>query len=234
MESINIGWASFYNESLSNFSKEFQTELSNQLKNRFDSMLEIENYADDNDFQLMVGMIPLKLMYQDGYGFGLVEIIDKYSFSKTLTYYWQSADEENENVINSTKVNSQNIEFGWCADFEKDYFLNIQRNKIVADIQSKVLGFKYVANFELYPDLSFNFIFKVKPSKSNLDEILKLMKKNFKNSYVSEVTGDNIQFHSIVDFQNTEIEKGISEIDQFIRDYISGKLKGLTKSISIN
>lgn len=234
MESIDIGWASFFNDSHVNFSKEFQTEMANQLKSRFDLMLGIENYADDNDFKLIVGMTPLKLTYQDGYGFGLVEIIDKYSFSKTITFYWQSADEENEKVINSTEANSRNIKFGWCADFEKDYFLNFHKNRLVENIQSKVLGFKYVANFELYPDLSFNFVFKVKPSKSNLDEIFNLMNENFKNSYVSEVTGENTQFSVFVDFQSTDVAEGISEIDQFMRDYISGNLKGLTKSISIN
>lgn len=234
MESIDIDWASFYNDSLSNFSKEFQTELSSQLKNRFDIMLGIENYADENKFQLFVGMIPLKLMYQDGYGFGLVEIIDKYNFSRALTFYWKSTEENNENAMNSTKVNSQNIEFGWCADFEKNIFLNIDRDKVVSDIQNKILGFQYTANFESFPDLSFNFTFNVTPTRSHLGEIFKLMKKNFKKSYVSEVSGENNQCHSIVDFQSAKIENAILEIDQFIRDYISSNLKAITKSISID
>jgi hypothetical protein len=234
MKTLDIGWASFYNDTLTNFSKEFQNELSCQLKSRFDLMMGIENYADDNKFQLMVGMVPLKLTYQDGYGFGLIEIIDKYSFSRTLTFYWKSTDEINENAISSSKVNFQNIEFGWCVDFEKDYFLNLDRNKIVSDIQNKFLGFKYTANFELFPDLSFNFIFKVKPTHSHLEEIFKLMKKNFKKSYVSEITGDNNHFHSIVDFQNSKIEDAIPEIDQFMRDYMSENLNTITKSIAIN
>jgi hypothetical protein len=234
MESITIGWASFYNEALTDFSEEFQTELSNQLKDRFDLMVEVQNYADDNDFQLLVGMVPLKLTYQDGYGFGLVEIIDKYSFSNTTTFYWKSTEVLNENAINSVKTNRQNIEVGWCADFDKEQFLNLEGNKIVSDIQSKVLGFKYTANFDLYPDISFNFSFTVDPSKSNLDEIFSLMKKNFKNAYVSEISEFKNKFHSIVDFQSTDADDFITEINQFIIDYISGDLKKITKSISIN
>jgi hypothetical protein len=233
MESFTIGWGTFYGDCLVNFSRQFQTEMSNQLHNKFDLMVGIENYACDNEFQLMVGMTPLKTTFQDGYGFALVEVIDRYSCSKILTIYWKSKDGDNENAINSQGVNAENIDFGWCADFNADY-LTIERNKIVAEIQGEVVGFECSANFSLFPDLSFNFIFHSEPTDANLKEITKLMKKNFNDSYISEISGGNTKFNVMIDFQSSEIEKGISEINQFIQEYSSSKLKEITKSISIN
>ena len=151
-----------------------------------------------------------------------------------MTFYWKSTTVTNEEVINSNKINFENIEFGWCADFDKEYFLRIENNKIVHDIQSKVLGFKYVANFDLFPDLSFHFELKIKPSQSIIEDLNRLMINNFKKSYVSDVSVENLQLHAIVDFQDTTIDDGITEINQFIMDYRLSSLKELTKSISIN
>lgn len=232
MESIDIGWASFFQDALLNFSREFQTELSNQLEAKFDAMIGIENYARKNKFQLFVGMTPLKTIFQDGYGFALVEVIDHYSVSKVLTFYWKSDD--NENILKSKEVNSENIEIGWCADFDTEYFLNIEKKKLVNEIQNKVLGFNYTANFDLFPDLSFDFEFKAEPTTDQLEEIQKLMKMKFKNSYVSDVSGNELKYLAIIDFQGTEFEDGLTEINQFIRDYSMNDVKKITKSICVN
>ena len=60
------------------------------------------------------------------------------------------------------------------------------------------------------------------------------MKSNFKNSFISEITGSGKIFTAAIDFQGTNIEDGIIEIDEFMRSYISCDLKENTESISIN
>jgi hypothetical protein len=93
--------------------------MSRQLSRKLDLMIGIENYARDNEFQLLVGLEPLKMNFQDAYAFCLVEVVDRYSFASIVTVYWKESTIDNKVVMKSNELNATNIEFGWCADFNK-------------------------------------------------------------------------------------------------------------------
>lgn len=232
MESNNIGWAAFYNDASTEFSTTFQTEMANQLMDKFNTMVEIDSFAQNKKFILFVGMTELKTTYQNGYAFVLVDVIAPNSYTKTITAYWQANN--NETIVKSDFVNSENIEFGWCSDFDKELFKSFAKENVIKQIDGIDLKFKYVADFQLYPDLTISYEFKSLPSQEQLEEIKSLLVTSFTESYVSGVTKYEESHLTMIDFQGTEVEKGLKQIEQFIIALNSGEVIEIIKSITIN
>jgi hypothetical protein len=231
MISPDIGWASFYNDASTDFSLEFQTEMANQLMGRFNAMVGIENFATDKEFMLFIGFHELKTIYQDGYAFAVVEIISPNSFTKSLTTYWKSSD--NENIMNSESVNSENIEFGWCADFETEYFKSFAKKNIVSHINGQKLNFKFIPDLQLFPDLNIHYEFTIEPEKDQIDLIINLLKECFAEAYISDVSKYENKYSTMLDFQGTEVDKGVKQIELFVQKLNSSDLTGVIESITI-
>ena len=232
MESNDIGWASFYNEASTEFSEQFQTEMSNQLMDKFNAMVEIENFAQNKGFILFIGMTELKTIYQDGYAFTLVEVISPNSFSKTITAYWRS--EDNKKITKSNSVNSEKVEFGWCADFEKEFFRSFAKENVITQINGIDLKFKFVADFQLFPDLTISYEFTTPPTQQQLEEIKTLHYPNHNEAYISELIEYEGKYHSMFDFHSTDPKGGIKQIEQFILNLNANEVGKVIKSVTIN
>lgn len=232
MKSIDVGWATFYNDVSEDFSPEFQREMSNQLMNAFNEMVGIENFASEKKFMLFVGMTELKTLYKDGYAFSLVEVIAPNSFSKSLTAFWKAKD--NQKIVASNSVSSQNIEFGWCADFDKEFFKSFVKENVIKTIKDIELNFKYVADFELFPDLNILFQFQQLLDSFKIDKINHLLTSCFTESYISGLSEHDGNYSTVIDFQGTDFNNGVNQIEQFILDLNSSDLCKLIESISIN
>jgi len=228
MESNDIGWASFYNDASTEFSEQFQTEMANQLIHEFNAMVEIDSFAQNKGFMLFVGMTALKTTYQNGYAFALVEVIAPNSYSKTITACWRA--EDNEAITKSNSANSNNVEFGWCSDFEKDFFRSFAKENLIKQIDGVVLNFKYVADFQLFPDLTIWYEFTTPPTQKQLEEI----KNQSVSNYTSEVTECEGKYFSTIDFQDTDVEAGLKQIEQFILGLNSSGVEKTIKSVTIN
>ena len=232
MKSTDVGWATFYNEASEVFSPEFQNEMANQLMLKFNAMVGIENYASEKKFMLFVGMRELKTMYQDGYAFSLVEVIAPNSYSKTLTAYWKAQD--NKKIVSSDSANFQNVEFGWCADFDKEFFRSFTKENVIKTINGIELSFKYVSDVQLYPDLTISFEFKQQPNNSQIEEINNILVSTYTESYVSRISEYEGNYSTMIDFQGTEVQIGLNQIEQFILDLNSNEVSKIIESITIN
>lgn len=232
MESNNIGWAAFYNDASTEFSTTFQTEMANQLMDKFNTMVEIDSFAQDKKFMLFVGMTELKTTYQNDYAFALVEVIAPNSYSKTLTAYWKA--DNNETIVKSDSVNSENVEFGWCSDFDTEFFKSFAKENVIKQIDGVDLKFKYVADFQLFPDLSITYEFTTPPTQQQLEEIKKLLSPNHSESYISELTEYEGKYISMFDFHSTDPNVGIRQIEQFILSLNSSEVGEIIKSVTIN
>jgi len=209
-------WATFYFDA-EEFSKEFQNEMAVQLHTRFDAMMEQDSFVNENSFQLLVGKTDLKTAYQDGYGFVLVEITGPNHFQTVLTAYWKS--EDNVSSCKSINVSAENIEFGWCADFDKEKFLNYIKEDIVKSIQLKTLGFRYTAGFSDYPVIDIVFSFTIEVNEQLKNEINALVAKKLVSA---EMIGNKLSknvYQITIDFKKKKIEDTLFEINQFIASF---------------
>lgn len=232
MESNDIGWASFYNDASTEFSEQFQTEMANQLLDKFNKMVEIEGFAKNKGFMLLVGMEELKTTYQNGYAFALVEIIAPNTYSKTITAYWKSDD--NIGIVTADTVNSENVEFGWCSDFDKEFFRSFAKENVIKQIDGVTLNFKYIADFQLFPDITISYEFTTLPTQEQLEEIKNLLSPNHSEAYISELTEYEGKYFSMFDFQSADPNDGIKQIEQFILSLNSSEIGKLVKSVTIN
>ncbi len=231
MNSNTIGWATFFNEASTDFSEAFQTEMTNQLMAQFNSLVEIENFAKDKNFVLFVGMAPLQTNYKDGYAFVLVEVICPNSEPKTITAYWKSGD--NKQIINADSMSVQDIEFGWCADFDKAFFKGFAKENVISQINGIELKFKYVTHLELYPDLFITYNFSSEPTEAQLQHIKTLLDSNFTEAYISGISKAEGIYTTMLDFQATEVNKGLKQIEQFILNLNESNISAIIESIKI-
>lgn len=229
MKSNVIGWTTFYNVASIEFSQEFQTEMSNQLKAKFDSLLGISNYAENKKFSLFVGMEDLDLNYENDFAFVTVEIIAPNSFSKTMTAFWKSDD--NNRIVKADTVSSENIEFGWCSDFDKEFFLSFAKDNYIKEINDIPLKFEFIADFQLYPDLTIEYVFKTPPTNDELSKIESLLETN---AYTSEITEYQGAYYSIFDASSYGIAMDLRVFEQFILSLNSSDFVENIKSITIN
>lgn len=227
-----IDWVGFFNTAHTDFSPSFKQQFSLQLKDAFNALTGIENFTEKKDFQILVGMSDMKIIYQDGYGFGLLELITPSSRSIYQTFYWRT--EQPIDAFQKDGYTAENIEIGFCADFDKDTFLKYHYDDISASIQDATLGFRYTANFELFPDLTFSFKFKEDQNQEQLEEIKQLMDKKFPNAYVSNLSSHNHKYICIVDFQGESDEEAISQIGELITYLASNEIGKSITSIAID
>jgi len=232
MESNDIGWASFYNDASTEFSESFQTEMADQLMDKFNKMVDIEDFAKNKGFMLFVGMEELKTTYQNGYAFALVEIIAPNTYSKTITAYWKSDD--NKGIVTADTVSSENVEFGWCSDFDKEFFRSFAKENVIKQIDGVALKFKYVTDFQLFPDITISYEFTTPPTQEQLEEIKNLLSPNRSEAYISELTEYEGKYFSMFDFQSADPNVGIRQIEQFILSLNSSKVGEIIKSITVN
>ncbi len=209
----NSDWATFYFEA-EEFSKEFQNEMAVQLHHRFNAMMEQENFVNEHGFQLLVGKTDLQTTYQDGYGFALVEVLGPNHLWTVLTAYWKSDD--NTTICKSSEVNAENVKFGWCADFDKERFLNYNKEDLVKNLQLKALGFRYTASFSGYPVLAIVFSFNMGVNEQLKNEINTIAaKKLLSAELIGNKTSKNV-YQITVDFKEKKIEDTLFEINQLI------------------
>lgn len=212
----DIGWVGFHNKAHSEFSESFKEQFSLQLENAFNAMTETENFAQKRGFQILVGLEDMKLIYQDGYGFGLLEIITPYSESIPQTFFWQTENEKD--AFKRNEFNSENIKFGFCTDFEKDYFLKFKKRNKVRVIGGDKLKFEYIEEIDLYPDLTISIEYALKLNQVQLEKLKNEIQFYLKESYVGDVNQLENTLEIMIDFQGTEFKTGKKQLRQFIRD----------------
>ncbi len=228
-----VGWAYFMNEA-SQYSESFQEEMSKQLEQRFNQFLQIENVASDKGFMLFVGMTDLKIVYQDGYGFGIVEVISPNSFTNYLTFYWKTNDPNKlESAMTLTALDSTSIEFGWCADFNASVFLNYINTVKKLDSKKHNLAFEVEYDFQLFPDLSIEFEFTSKPDDIQLKKIQRIITASLPKAYVSEISQTDEKYLCIIDFQDQEYQEASEQLLDVVKNLNESDEKEITKLIRI-
>src|SRR4030095_11675685 len=111
MEPKFMGWVLFWNDA-AQFSNSFQTEMSNQLLEKFNFFLGSNETSNVFKFLLQVGLTDMKITRESDYVFALVDLISPTSFSKTITVYWKTAIGSDLNDgTTSNSLNRTNIEF---------------------------------------------------------------------------------------------------------------------------
>lgn len=212
MTEKTYGWAFFDNEA-SKFSESFKEQMSKQLEKRFNQFLNIENAVSEYDFMLFVGQSDMQLSYRDGFGFAIVEVISSGMFSNYLTAYWTIADDTQiESATKIISLDSNNIEFGWCTDFDTQIFL--EHTTTVQKIDSTKYDFVFDIeyDFQLYPDLSIEFRFNTEPSEQDLETIQKTVTLSLPEAYVGKISLDDGKYISIIDFQNQKFKEGTTDL----------------------
>lgn len=227
----SIGWTSFFGSADKEFSQSFKEELSAQLMTSFDALMDIKNFVQEKGFQLFVGMEELKTIYSDGYAFSLVELIGPNSHSLTVTAYWKAQD--NRKIVKTNNIDPNNVEFGWCADLDREFVFWSAHEDSVSEINGTKIKFNYRCNYTLFPDLSVKYVFKEKLSEEEIIEINAWAKMLFKGVYLSEISFDEGEYSSIIDFHNSDFENGKSQIENFILALSNGSLGDKIKSVLI-
>jgi len=206
-------WATFYFDA-DQFSNAFQNEMATQLHCCFDAMMEQPDFVSENNFQLLVGKTDLQTAYHDGYGFALVEIVGPNHFHKVLTAYWKAAD--SVSICTSSEVSVDDVEFGWCADFNKEEILNYNVENVAKVIQRNALGFLYSAGFTNYPIIKIVFSFNVEVREQLENEINAFVLKQLVSAnMVASKTSKNV-YHITIDFGKKKIDDTLFEINNFI------------------
>jgi hypothetical protein len=212
MNNKEIGWAYFYNEALE-FSEQFQIQMSKQLELKFKLLLGLSEKSKKNNFMLFVGMEEMKTVNQDGYSFAIIEIICPNSFSKKITAYWAvKNDFDLLNVTQSSNLTEDNIEFGWCSDFDKGYFLNFYNSRKKLNNKENHISFDVEFDFKLFPDLSIKIYPTEKIKDEEIANIRKVFAQNLTCAYVSEITESDNSHSLIIDFQGQAFDEGTDEL----------------------
>lgn len=232
MECQYSGWAEFWRET-ANFSKSFREQMSKQLFLKFYSILEVKDKTKMR-FMLQVGLEDMQTVLKDEYAFGLVTVISPTAYAKTITAYWKTGKNENPlNAINDTSLNPSTIEFGWCSDFEKDFFLEFIKPKKRLSKKKNSLNFIVEYDYTLYPDLSLTIYTKNQLDDETLKMIHTVLNQHISNTYISEITSENDQYCGIFDFQNTPYEKGTAELLIALQELSKLKISSSIEKISI-
>lgn len=212
----DLGWVGFYNEAHSEFSESFKEQFSLQLESAFNAITEIENFAQKRGFQILVGMEDMKLIYKDGYGFGILELITPYSDAIPQTFFWQT--NHVKDAFKRNDFNNENIQFGFCTDFQKDYFLKFKKRNKIRVLNSDKLKFEYFEEFSLYPDLNISIEFLSEPTQVQCNNLKNKIQAYIDESYVSDANQIENTVRIMIDFQATEFKTGKKQLREFIRD----------------
>src|ERR1043165_2702747 len=187
MNTDEIGWAHFFNEAM-DFSDAFGQQMSEQLRMEFDAALGIKN-ASKRGFLLFVGMEDMNVTYLvGGRAQAQVEICCPNSSAIVVTAYWKIKDATGLLVaMKNDSFTGDNIEFGWCDDFDKEHFLQFFTPKNVLSKGTNGLAFDVEYNFELYPDLSLAIFCKEKFDAGTLKQMQQTIIGAIPGAYVSEI-----------------------------------------------
>ena len=211
MECKISGWTEFWREA-ANFSKSFREQMSDQLFLTFYEILGIKDKSEMR-FMLQVGLKDMKTVVQGEYAFALVTVISPTAFAKTITIYWKKRNGEDPlTAMDDHSLSRSTIEFGWCSDFDKSYFLNFIKPKKQLAREKNNLNFAVEYDYTLYPDLSITIYAKQVLNEENLNIIHAVLSQNISDTYISEITSEGDQYHAIFDFQNNPYEKGTAEL----------------------
>lgn len=214
MEFVHNGWAMFANEAAA-FSGTFREEMAVQLLERFYLMMGIPNPGKQHKFHLQVGLLPLNTICQDGCGFAVVYIVSPDSVATPATAYWMPMNGEPPESASTTNVwNKDNIEFGWCADFDKNNYLTYVRPGSVLSKEQLGVPFDVEYNYSLFPDLSLTIRFDQKVFEDEILQIESMLAGEIKDTYISGLTNDDEvresdednEIFGILDFQNNDVE----------------------------
>lgn len=211
MECKYSGWAQFWKEA-ADFSLSFREQMSEQLFLRFYEILGIKDKTKMR-FMLQIGLEDMQISVKDEYAFGLVTVISPTAFARTITAYWKRENKENAlNAINDVSLNRLTIEFGWCSDFDKEYFLEFIKPKKQLPKKKNNLNFIVEYDYALYPDLSLTIHTKNELDDQSLKMIHTVLNQHISNTYISEITSEGDQCCGIFDFHDNPYEKGIAEL----------------------
>jgi hypothetical protein len=153
--------------------------------------------------------------------FAVVEIITPISMATRVTAYWKPTNEEN--VEHASKLDiwdKENIEFGWCTDFDKNKYTKYLEPRNVITKEQLNSNFDYEYDYTLYPDLSFTFCFSQKVFKEELTELASILSTTIKDTYISELTSEDEIFESdnnnetigIFDFQDNKFDTSTQQL----------------------
>ena len=232
MECKYSGWAEFWRES-ANFSKSFREQMSEQLFRKFYEILGIKDKTKMR-FMLQIGLIDMQTILKDEYAFGLVTIISPTAYAKTITVYWKRENKENPlNAINDVSLNPHTIEFGWCSDFDKEFFLEFIKPMKRLPKKRNNLSFTVEYDYTLYPDLSITIYTKNELAEETLKMIHTVLNQHISDTYISEITNEGDQYCGIFDFQNNPYEKGVAELLLALQELSKLGFSSSIKKISI-
>ena len=226
----DVGWVGFYNAAHLQFSQSFKEQFSEQLEMAFNEMTEIANFAKKRGFLILIGMVEMKISYQNDYGFGLLEICTPFSESIPQTFYWKT--NYIENSFKNENFSSKNIEFGFCADFQTDYFKKFKKRNIVRVINGEKISFKFIEELDLFPDLTCEIIFKIGIEQDFLEKVYNILNNNLTNSYLSEISKLDNKVTINIDFQSNDLKEGKKKIRKFIIEINSGDIAIKIEQIS--
>lgn len=241
MEFKYNSWAMFAGDGAA-FSETFREEMATQLLDKFYLMLGIRTEIKNHEFQLHVGMTPLKTAYKDGYAFAIVEIITPISLSTHLTAYWKPHNGENaENASQLDIWDKGNIEFGWCSDFDKNEYIKYLEPRNVLTKEQLNSNFDYEYDYSLYPDLSFTICFSQKVFEKELTEIRSILSATLAGTYISGLTnedgimesGENNVIHGIFDFQDNDFDTSTQQLIEAVKTIGQSNVGKLIEKIII-
>lgn len=207
-------WAIFATEAAL-FSHTFREAMASQLQDRFYAMLAISHDIKRRKFSFHAGLQPLRTIYNDGYGFALVYISNPVGLSTAVTAYWKPLNEITaENAPAIDNWNNDNIEFGWCTDFDNEDYTPYLKPRNIYSRNETNAKFEIEYDYTMYPDLSFTICCSEKIFEDEIIEIEKILSATIKDTYISELTNqddiresdDENEIVGIFDFQDNDFD----------------------------
>lgn len=232
MEGDFSGWAQFWGDAR-NFSEGFREQMSHQLFVTFYHVLGIKDKSKMR-FLLQVGLTDMQTFVKDEYAFGLVTIISPTAQAKTITAYWKRQNKENPlNAISDVSLSPSTIEFGFCSDFDKDFFLAFVKPKKQLSRKKNNLNFTVEYDYALYPDLSMTISTEAALDEETPKMIHEVLNQQLSGAYVSELEGKVNQYHGIFDFHDIPYEKGITQLVLALQELSKLQISSTIKKITI-
>ncbi|MCH5689868.1 hypothetical protein LWM68_39955 [Niabella sp. W65] len=98
----------------------------------------------------------MKTIYEDGYAFALVYITNPVAVATSLTAYWKPLTNINAEIAPELDIwNNENIEFGWCTDFNAENYTPYLKPRNIYSKQQNNTSFLIEYDYTTYPDLAF-------------------------------------------------------------------------------
>ncbi|MCH5715572.1 hypothetical protein [Niabella hibiscisoli] len=116
--------------------------------------------------------------------------------------------------------NNENIEFGWCTDFNAENYTPYLKPRNIYSKEQVGANFLIEYDYTLYPDLTFTICCSEKILEDEIEEIEKILSASIKDTYISELTNEedkkesdsNNEIIAILDFQDNDFETSKRQI----------------------